>query len=267
MILVVLLAPTIILAAASKFTPAAAIAGENNTVTVPLIVGNGGGLMAMDIPLVYSEGVTLREVTFTGTRVEYFDLKLANIDNEKNRVIIGLITQASAEAKPLLAAGEGTVANLVFTIDDPSLTEITIEAANISKPHHSLLYVYIEEDGKHVREAPTFDGMTIALSGGGGVSDESLPAEYGLDQNYPNPFNPTTEISFALPQASHVRLTVYNVLGQRVRTLIDEEMPAGVHTKTWDGRNSGGGSVASGVYFYELFAGSYRDSHKMLMLK
>jgi hypothetical protein len=97
---------------------------------------------------------------------------------------------------------------------------------------------------------------------------DHVPVSYVLAQNYPNPFNPVTRIEYALPQASHVRLTVYNVLGQLVATLVDEERPAGRFTAQWNAA-----SVGSGVYFYKLdatpVAGKqpFTSVKKMLMLK
>ena len=113
--------------AANKFAPLAAAAGENNTVIVPLSVANDDGVIAIDIPLKYSAGVTLKEVNFEGTRVDYFDLKIAKIDNDKHTVVIGLIHQLSPVAKQPLTAGEGPVANLVFEVKDPSISEIRID--------------------------------------------------------------------------------------------------------------------------------------------
>ncbi|HVP06337.1 MAG TPA: FlgD immunoglobulin-like domain containing protein, partial [Candidatus Acidoferrum sp.] len=94
-----------------------------------------------------------------------------------------------------------------------------------------------------------------------------LPQSYGLSQNYPNPFNPTTQISFALPKASQVELTVFNVLGQEVKTLVSGQMDAGSHTVVWDGTNSAGQSVSSGIYFYRISADQFSATKKMLMLK
>lgn len=263
-VLALLLAPSLLFGAASSFAPAKAVVGESNTVTVPLVVGNNDGLMAMDIPLTFSEGVTLTEVKFDETRVEYFDLKLANIDNDKNQVIIGLITQVTPNMKPLLESGEGPVAYLVFTINDETLTEFRIDELIMENPHHRLMYVYSDVPGEQRTDYPEFTGVTVALSGGG---ESALPSDYALEQNYPNPFNPTTEISFALPQASRVTLEIYNVLGQQVTSLIDGDMPAGNHTVTWNGTNSGGGAVASGIYFYRLAADTFVKTKKMMMLK
>jgi hypothetical protein len=98
-----------------------------------------------------------------------------------------------------------------------------------------------------------------------------LPDAFILDQNYPNPFNPTTTISFTLSAASAagraVSLTVYNVLGQRVATLIDEPLSAGRYEIQWDGRNEAGQRVASGLYLYRLVAGEHHETRKMVLLK
>jgi hypothetical protein len=85
--------------------------------------------------------------------------------------------------------------------------------------------------------------------------------------NYPNPFNPTTEISFNLPVMTNVRLDVYNIMGQKVTTLVDGPMQPGPHSVTWNGMSDSGESVASGMYFYRLEAGNYSESRKMLLLK
>jgi hypothetical protein len=98
-----------------------------------------------------------------------------------------------------------------------------------------------------------------------GVTDV-LPDDFALSQNFPNPFNPSTSIRFALPKAGHVKIEVFNVLGQRVTTLLDQPMPAGYHTAVWDGTSSRK-QVASGVYFYRLVTEVYQASRKMMLLK
>jgi parallel beta-helix repeat protein len=95
----------------------------------------------------------------------------------------------------------------------------------------------------------------------------SLPRAYNLLQNYPNPFNPQTTIEFALPEAGHVRVVVFNLLGQAIKTLADGDYAAGSFKLTWDGTNATGSSVASGVYFYRIEANNYRSSKKMMLLK
>ena len=95
------------------------------------------------------------------------------------------------------------------------------------------------------------------------VDDEAkLPVSYALSQNYPNPFNARTAINFALPQASDVNLSIYNMLGQKVATLVDGQLPAGNHSVNWDASE-----VATGVYFYKITAGDFSEIHQMTLLK
>jgi hypothetical protein len=89
-----------------------------------------------------------------------------------------------------------------------------------------------------------------------------LPGEFTLLQNYPNPFNPSTSISFTIPKQSHVRLQVFNVLGQLVGTLVDGSKQAGSYTVTWDAS-----SKPDGVYFYKLSAGAFVQTKKMVLMK
>jgi parallel beta-helix repeat protein len=97
--------------------------------------------------------------------------------------------------------------------------------------------------------------------------NENIPRTLALKQNYPNPFNPVTSIEFALPKQSHAKLSIYNLLGQRIRTLIDESKPAGFWTVVWDGKDSGGNSVSSGIYFYALDTDIGREVKKMTLIK
>ena len=93
-----------------------------------------------------------------------------------------------------------------------------------------------------------------------------LPARLHLGQNYPNPFNPSTIIPYQLPAATRVRLEVFNILGQRVATLVDGARPAGFHTAAWDATDASGRGVGSGVYLYRLLGGGERLTRSMVML-
>jgi hypothetical protein len=94
----------------------------------------------------------------------------------------------------------------------------------------------------------------------------TLPESYDLKQNYPNPFNPTTRITFDLPHSGHVNLSVFNVLGEQVDQLIDNDLPAGRHSISWVSE-SHGGALPSGVYFYKLSTRDITLTKKMLLLK
>ncbi len=88
-----------------------------------------------------------------------------------------------------------------------------------------------------------------------------------LQNNYPNPFNPVTNIAFSLDEAAHVTLEVYNVKGEKVKTLVDNDLPADTYNKVWNGTDANSRSVSSGVYFYKMKAGSYTVTKKMILLK
>ncbi len=98
------------------------------------------------------------------------------------------------------------------------------------------------------------------------VVDDSRPSKFELAQNYPNPFNAATVIRFALPQATRVELRIYNILGQAVRTFVDEK-PSGLYEVFWDGRDENGAAVSSGIYLYQIRAGSYVETKKMQLVK
>ncbi len=103
-----------------------------------------------------------------------------------------------------------------------------------------------------------------------GVEDgmhAQLPNGFAVGQNYPNPFNPKTTIHYTLPARAHVRVDVFNVLGQKVTTLVDATQPAGDHQVVWNGTDQSGKSVSSGFYFYRVQAGDDVASKKMVLVK
>jgi hypothetical protein len=234
---------------------------------VPVELTNAVPMTALDMPLEFSEGVTLEEVTFEGTRSADFDFKWANINNEEHTVVIGLIPMIYGD-KSDMAPGEGVIANLVFSVDDPSVESIELTPVEMEKPNHSLMLVYNDKSKDAAEVAyvvPEFNGVSVSLQSP--MQEELLPMSFSLRQNAPNPFNPTTTISYDLPKATHVSLNIFNVLGQKVKTVVDGFQDAGTKSVIWDGRDDGGASVASGIYFYRLNAGEYNETRKMMMLK
>jgi len=101
----------------------------------------------------------------------------------------------------------------------------------------------------------------------GAAEGTTLPMAFALHPNYPNPFNASTQVAFALPVEIKVEIGVCNVLGQKVRTLIAGDMPAGEHLVTWDGANDQGTGVASGAYFVRMKAGDFVEKRKMTLPK
>ena len=110
--------------------------------------------------------------------------------------------------------------------------------------------------------------VTDALGTSVAMQLQTRPAAFSLASNYPNPFNPATTIQYALPQAADVQLTVYNVVGQVVRTLVAEHQSAGRYLVAWDATDDSGHSLSAGIYFYRLQAGGeFHAVKKMLLLK
>jgi hypothetical protein len=96
---------------------------------------------------------------------------------------------------------------------------------------------------------------------------EGVPVEFALHENYPNPFNPTTTLRFDLPEVSSITLTIYNMLGQKVRTFNMQSTPAGYHSVKWDATNDYGDPVGAGVYLYQLQTKDFVKTRKMVLLK
>jgi len=100
-----------------------------------------------------------------------------------------------------------------------------------------------------------------------GEQKPTIPNQFALYQNYPNPFNSSTLIKFSLKRSGFVELSIFNILGQKVIQLVNAKILAGGHQVIWDGKNENGESVASGVYFYSIRAGTYIETRKMTLLK
>ena len=159
-------------------------------------------------------------------------------------VLVGLALSAPAAAQPLvqghvrLASGEPVAAVQVLAFD---LTDLR---------------------GGPVARATTDGSGWFTLPSLG----EALPQSFSLGPNYPNPFNPLTIIPYQLPAAAPVRLEVFNLLGQRIATLVDQQQPAGFHTAAWDAANAAGQPVAAGVYLYRLQAGGRQQTRRMVLI-
>ncbi len=93
-----------------------------------------------------------------------------------------------------------------------------------------------------------------------------IPHSLYLEQNYPNPFNPTTTIGYQLPKAAYIDLSIFNVLGQQVRTLVNEKQVAGTHRINWDGKDDDGTNLGSGLYYYRIYDGQYTSVVKSMLL-
>ncbi len=169
-----------------------------------------------------------------------------------------------------LVPGSGLLATIHFTVGSGNADTIVVIDSTTVGTDGNTRFTLTSVDGS-VSYVPRFHPGSVAVTMSTDVKDitdeDNLPTDYSLAQNYPNPFNPTTDIEFTLPVAARVKLDVFNILGRKVRRLIDQDLPAGVHRVTFNGQGDNGKTLATGVYFYRLNTESYTETKKMLLLK
>jgi hypothetical protein len=142
---------------------------------------------------------------------------------------------------------------------------------NVLFEHDSSLYVGGDFQVAGEKSSPYFarwdkyEGLPTPVEDD--LDNHSLPEGFALSQNYPNPFNPSTIIQYRVPRRSHVMIDIFNSLGQKVRVLVDQEKRVGTYETMWDGKDSYGNQVATGVYMYRFRAGDHVETRKMMMLK
>lgn len=151
--------------------------------------------------------------------------------------------------------------NCVVTNCEEILTNANTELGKALRGYNKELFV---NTMNHLTNAWKFaeQAMGTKLKKESEEENVGLPTEYGMDQNFPNPFNPTTQINYQLPEKNDVTLQIYDILGNLVSTLVNEEMDAGYHSVVW---NASG--FSSGVYFYTIRSGSFITTKKLVLLK
>ena len=170
------------------------------------------------------------------------------------------------------SVSQSTYVDLVNPAGDPvQSAEISKVTGNARVMISGYSFIYIRDDEENgVRDGSKhlFDILTWLQNTPGQPTDTKPVAVTRLDQNYPNPFNPSTTIAFALKERGRVKIDVYNVAGQLVRTLVDETRDAGAYSNVnWNGTDSANQPVSSGVYFYKLTTNNFSQTKKMVLLK
>jgi hypothetical protein len=172
-------------------------------------------------------------------------LYLTYRDDGEGKLIVLLYPRSISNSR--ISAGSGTMIKLPLA----ATSELTYDSKDV-----------------HINTAVLSDPNAIGIPVKG--LSPILPTDFTLNQNYPNPFNPETTIEFAVGSGSankQVRLVIYNLIGEKIATIIDEPLAAGKYTYKWRGTNQDGESVASGVYFYRLTVGDQSQTKKMVLLK
>jgi len=230
---------------------------QDGYVTVPVFLTNDQALSGFEYTVTYdTELLTLEYVDNKGLTTEGYDFFVSDIDDQAGKVRVGNIPSFRFE-KQVGVDERQQVANIVFKLDVERLSQdVALGLEN----------VYLLDAGVHSLSAEWVSGVVKA-------GDTNLPKEFALAQNYPNPFNSTTLIRYALPAVSGqqsadggrwtaVSLEVFNILGQKVATLVDGEQAPGYKAVSWNVQD-----LASGVYFYKLTAGGFISIKKMVLLR
>ncbi|MBM2844806.1 MAG: hypothetical protein HW407_118, partial [Bacteroidetes bacterium] len=160
--------------------------------------------------------------------------------------------------------------SITFKYLDVGTTGLELSGYTAMQASATDLWTFINGSGYPVESRPANNkSIKLKYTGTTGVQDQDagIPSKFALYANFPNPFNPTTSINYDLSARAKVELTIYNLLGEKVVDVVNEQQGPGTFRATWDGRNLKGQSVASGVYLYRLKAGSFLETRKMLLLK
>jgi len=251
---------------ASKISPATGAnnptaAGANSQASVSLKLDGQakmGENLVVDVDLSQATALVGWGVTvdFDATQYEFVEAiapegNLLALSGQNTPVFLvhsdqdGRVSLANAIAGDGVASGEGSLARLVF------------------RPKGEF-----EESRFEIFEGVLFDPSRLEnIASSSVLNVQAVPAEFALAQNYPNPFNPETTITYDLAADSEVRLEIYNVMGQVVRTLVSDHQSAGRYRVSWLGNNSLGHQVASGVYFYRIQADEFHSVKKLMLLK
>ncbi len=247
----------------------------SEVITLPVKLTNPDSIGAMNLLLHFDQtAVSLLSVSKLNTRISNWEYFQYRIDQPEagDVQILALADIPDPVTTPALPPGEGVIANLIFQIvinpcplSPSSFIGYKFIDSTSNTFSGSLGQKFIGQNDIEYREGYILIQCSDDVSEEGGNS--ILPEVYELSQNYPNPFNPTTEIRFALPEETKVSLAIYNIMGQVVNKLVNENLKAGRYKVVWEGKDSAGNRVSSGIYFYRLETASFSQTKKMIMVK
>ncbi len=238
----------------------------SNQAIVPVTLVNDVPMSGIQIPLQFSNDLLVldsvvfgaRTSGFTGADIVRFDQNLGGSNQTVMLAIVPLQTGT-------IAVGSDAIATLYLSRNMISGADTAFIGVTSLMPAGGLLGG--DTASQTNGYVPVFQGSAVYVPTAIFDHGTQLPGNFELSHNFPNPFNPSTALSVALPEPRHVVLDIYNLLGQRVRRLYDGPAPAGYLDLMWDGRDGSGRKVGSGVYFYKVEAGDFRQVRKMVLLK
>lgn len=222
---------------------------------VPVYFYNDEELIAISIPLKWNSAeATLDSVSFVGSRVDYINIKVIDIDNVSRTVLIGCVVFIEPNIQP----GNGLACQLYFNIPSGlgDYETIVIDSTFIPPAGNLIFVTSIGLDF-----VPLFkSGMLMEVEDFHQLS--SLPNKFSLAQNYPNPFNATTTIEFSMSVASRAEVKIYDLLGREIETLLDKSLEPGLYRFSWNAE-----SLPSGIYFCRMVTSEGVLTTKMILLK
>jgi hypothetical protein len=189
---------------------------------------------------------------FIGNDVVFFQ----TVEEENGKVSVGI----SRKSGQVGVSGSGVVARVKFLSDasTPDDTEVLFSLTDVVANNSVMSPITLSQEELTV---------TISRSTEVKLDRFDIPNSYILSQNYPNPFNPETIIEYQLPENVHVKIDIFNLRGQNIRSLKDQPQHAGYHTIRWDGCDENGTKVVSGIYLYQVKAGDFICTRKMALMK
>ena len=156
--------------------------------------------------------------------------------------------------------------NISDTTYDVSSHSLDVLLGALNLDESTLLWYVKSSDGEY--NVMSDSGQFVLTRSVLGLNDQfSIPTEFALRQNYPNPFNPVTTLRYDIPENSHVTITIYDMLGRNIKKLINQTQDAGYKSVIWNATNDYGKPVSAGIYLYQIHAGEYMQTKKMVLLK
>ena len=238
--------------------------------------------VSQDVDLIYPSGIPTANYSVesieNSTKISPFanvipttrwvDLYGSNVTVDGAPIATGTLVEAVDESGNICGAfrveASGRLGFMAVYADD-ALTPDVVEGLSSNSEFRLVIEgVQTEETFTWTSHGDRIEVGSLNSLGGPNVT---VPTSYSLKQNYPNPFNPRTTIAYYVADAGNVSLVIYNLLGEQVRTLIDESQDVGEYSIEWDGRDDSGRAVSSGVYFYRLSAGDFNETKKMMLMK
>jgi hypothetical protein len=226
---------------------------ENGFDSIPINLYNDFTAGGVQFNLSYDSNVVSLDQVQTTLRSEEMDLSFNEISSGIVTILLYSFDQNT------ITPGSGPVLNLLFENISEEYSSIALDLSNVAVSNEQGTTVEIDfYNGTYF----IFDFSAVSVNEG-----LSVPVVYTLHQNYPNPFNPVTTLRYDLPKDAVVNITIYDMMGRQVKTLINNTQTAGYKSTQWNATNNTGQPVSAGLYLYTIQAGEFRQTKKMVLLK